>query len=392
MTILFTKIKIGNIEIKNRFVRSATVECLASDDGKVSEPYLNLYSALARGDVGLIVTGNFIVQQSGKAIRRLIMIDNDAVVPGLKELTGRVHEHGAKIVAQINHAGRLANPRVSGVRAIAPSSVLTITPILSIPRAMTETEIEGVIDSFVSAAVRTKEAGFDGVQFHCAHGYLIHQFLSSHTNRRKDAWGATLDNRMRFLAEIINKTRRKVGPDYPLLVKINSSDLFRKGLDLDDTLYICKKLESLGIEGIEVSGGTQETGGLVITRGEFHPSIVTRGRYLHEKLFIYSITPSIRKEAVFKENYFVEGAKRIKQAVNIPVIVVGGIRNTADMEKIIQGGDADMISMCRPFIRKIDLVNCIQKDNGYVSTCTSCNKCTLEILTQGNPLKCYYKS
>lgn len=391
MPILFSTIKLGNIEVRNRFMRSATVECLATKDGKVSERYTNLYTALARGGVGLIVTGNFIVQKNGISISGSIIIDNDDVITGLNELTSKVHEHGAKIIAQVNHTGRLANTRASGLPAIAPSAVLTIAPTLNIPKAMTEAEIENTIESFASAAYRVKTAGFDGVQFHCAHGYLIHQFLSPHTNRRKDKWNGSLDDRMRFLTEIINRTRAKVGKDFPLLVKFNSSDLYSKGLSLNDSIYICKKLEALGIQAIEVSGGTQETGGLVITRGEFPSSITARGRALYEKIFLYIMAPFIRKEGVFKENYFLENAKKIKQAVKIPVMVVGGIRNAADMEKIIQNNDADMISMCRPFIRKIDLVNTILHDNNYISTCTSCNRCTLEILTQGNIVKCYYK-
>jgi 2,4-dienoyl-CoA reductase-like NADH-dependent reductase (Old Yellow Enzyme family) len=197
---------------------------------------------------------------------------------------------------------------------------------------------------------------------------------------------------MRFLDEIITRTRKKVGPDFPLLVKFNFSDMFRKGLSTADSITICKRLEALGIQGIEVSGGVQETGGLVIIRGEFHPSIVARRRTLPEKLFIRAMAPFIRREGVFQENYFLEGARRIKASVKIPVMVVGGIRNVAAMEQIIENGDADMISMCRPFIRKIDLVNCIRKDTRYVSTCTSCNRCTFEVLNQGNTVKCYYKN
>lgn len=389
MSILFTPAKIGNIEVNNRFVRSATAGCFATEEGKVSERYLNLYTNLARGGIGLIITGNFIIQQNGKALPRAIMIDNDEVIVGLKKLTDEVHKHGAKIVAQINHLGRHANPKISGERQIAPSSVRTIIPVFSKPREMTEMDIKKVIEAFGLAAWRVKEAGFDGVQFHCAHGYLIHQFLSRHTNRRRDRWGGSLEYRMRFLIEVYNFAREKVGPEYPILVKINSKDMFINGLTIEDSVKICKRLNELGVAAIEVSGGVQDTGGLEITRGDFPVDIVLRGRNVLEKTLIRLKAKSIKEEAKFKENYFLPEARRIKHAVNIPVIVVGGIRDVKKMEQIIENGDADFVSMSRPFIRQPNLIRLIEQGKTNPVTCTSCNKCTLEVVTQGKPLRCY---
>ncbi len=391
MSILFTPAKIGNIEVKNRFVRSATAGCLATEEGKVSERYLNLYTNLAKKGIGLIITGNFIIQQNGKALPRAIMIDNDEVIEGLKKLTDEVHKHGAKIVAQINHLGRHANPKISGEKQIAPSSVRTMIPVFSKPQEMTEMDIKKVIEAFGLAAWRVKEAGFDGVQFHCAHGYLIHQFLSRHTNRRRDRWGGPLEYRMRFLIEVYNFAREKVGPEYPILVKVNSKDMFINGLTIEDSVKICKRLSKLGVAAIEVSGGVQDmaTGGLVITRGDFPVDIVLRGRNVLEKTLIRLKAKSIREKAKFEENYFLPEARRIKHAVNIPVIVVGGIRDVKKMEQIIENGDADFVSMSRPFIRQPNLIRLIEQGKPNPVTCTSCNKCILEVLTQGNPLRCY---
>jgi len=391
MSILFTPAKTGNIEVKNRFVRSATAGCLATEEGKVSERYLNLYTNLAKGEIGLIITGYFIIQQNGKALPRAIMVDNDEVIEGLKKLTDEIHKHGAKIVAQINHTGRHANPKISGERQIAPSSVRTITPVFSKPRQMTEMDIKKVIEAFGLAAWRVKEAGFDGVQLHCAHGYLIHQFLSRHTNRRRDRWGGSLEYRMRFLIEVYNFAREKVGPEYPILVKVSSKDMSTNGLTIEDSVKICKRLSKLGVAAIEVSGGVQDmaTGGLVTTRGDFPVDIVLRGRNVLEKTLIRLKAKSVREKTKFEENYFLPEARRIKHAVNIPVIVVGGIRDVKKMEQIIENGDADFVSMSRPFIRQPNLIRLIEQGKPNPVTCTSCNKCILEVLTQCNPLRCY---
>jgi 2,4-dienoyl-CoA reductase-like NADH-dependent reductase (Old Yellow Enzyme family) len=192
MTLFFTPAKIGLIELKNRFVRSATVECLASEDNRLTEQYYKVYERLAKGGVGLIIPGNYFINPIGRATDKVLLIDRDDVIDDLRKLTDIVHRNGAKIVGQINHCGRQGNPNLIGEQPISPSGVQDkLTG--NTPREMTVQEIEETIKAFSSAARRIKKAGFDGVQIHGAHGYLVNQFLSSHTNRRKDQWGGSME-------------------------------------------------------------------------------------------------------------------------------------------------------------------------------------------------------
>ena len=254
MTTLFKPGTIGQMEIKNRFVRSATAEFLTTDDGRVTDKYLRAYRQLARGGVGLIITGNLYVNTVGQAVPRSIVLHQDEIVDDLRKVVKTVHEHGAKIVAQINHAGRQCSRDFITQKPIAPSAVRDMMSLVK-PRRMSLNEIEDTITAYGDAARRVKEAGFDGVQILGAHGYLINQFLSCHTNRRKDEWGGSLENRMRFLIRVYELVRETVGPDYPVLIKINGEDCFPNGVTIDQSLAVCEKLEELGIDAIEVSGG-----------------------------------------------------------------------------------------------------------------------------------------
>ncbi|MCP4135261.1 MAG: NADH:flavin oxidoreductase, partial [bacterium] len=259
MTILFTPAKIGSIELKNRFVSSATVECLASEDNRLTEKYYKVYERLAKGGVGLIIPGNYFINPIGRAVDKVLVIDRDDVIDDLRKLTDIVHRYGAKIVGQINHGGRQCNPGLIGEQPVSPSGVRdTLSGIK--PRQMSVQEIEETISAFAGAAGRIKKTGFDGVQINGAHGYLVNQFLSSYTNRRRDQWGGSLENRMRFVTRIYEEIRNEVGAHYPLIIKINCEDAIKGGITLEESIAMSKKLEALGFDAIEVSGGIKETG------------------------------------------------------------------------------------------------------------------------------------
>ena len=389
MSILFEPGSIGTMDVKNRFVRSATAECLASDGSRITDRYVKVYTQLAKGGVGLIITGNYYVHPSGRAVPRIIVLDNDDVIDDLRQVTGIVHEHGAKIVAQLNHGGRQSDPKVLGRQPIGPSSVRDTLSMVK-PREMSQAEITEMITAFGDAAFRAKEAGFDGVQIHAAHGYLVNQFLSGHTNRRSDEWGGSPDNRMRFLLEIYDLIRSRVGADYPVLVKINSEDSIAKGVRLEECIAVCMKLDELGIDAIEVSGGIAERG-LATIRGDIPADLMMRNRNLFERAMMrLFLLKALRKWAHFEEGYFLPHATAVKRHVNVPVIAVGGIRRRTMMEKALQNANADFISLSRPFIRQPNLVNLIEKDGDDVITCVNCNRCTVEVVVHYNPLKCYY--
>lgn len=389
MSKLFEPGSIGTMQLKNRFVRSATAECLASDDCRITDRYLRAYTRLAKGGVGLIVPGNYYVHPMGRAIPRVMLLDKDEIIDDLRQLTDAVHEYDVKIVAQLNHGGRQCDPKVLRAQPMGPSPVRDMLSMIK-PREMSGAEIRETITAFGDAARRAKEAGFDGVQIHAAHGYLINEFLSGHTNRRRDEWGGSLENRMRFLLEVYRLIRSIVGADFPVLIKINSEDFIANGVTLDECITVCKKLDEMGIDAVEVSGGISEKG-LVGIKGDIPTDLALRNRKLTERILIrLFVEKRVREAARFKEAYFLPQAAAIKKNVKAPVMAVGGMRRRATMEGALESGQADYISLCRPFIRQPNLVNLMEEGDGDPISCMNCNRCTFEITVHYNPMKCYH--
>ncbi len=347
MSVLFTPVMIGSVTVPNRFVRSATHGYLADDAGYVTEAEIDLYRKLAEGEVGLIVTGHAYVQPSGKASPRQLAVFDDRFVDGLARVPAAVHDFPSRVFLQIAHAGRQTKPKLCGCVPVSPSAVYDPASKV-MPRELTDPEVRALVGDFASAAVRAKRAGFDGVQLHAAHGYLVSSFLSPHTNRRTDEWGGPVENRARVLLEILRGVKAACGRDFPVIVKLNSTDFLDGGLTLDDAVLVARMIEAAGIDGIEVSGGMAEAG---------------RG----------SVWPGLRGEE--EEGYFVENAARIKRAVGVPVFGLGGIRTLAVAERIVAEGRADLVSLSRPLIRDPFLVRRFREGLADKSACISCNKC-----------------
>jgi 2,4-dienoyl-CoA reductase-like NADH-dependent reductase (Old Yellow Enzyme family) len=345
-SILFTPIKLGPLTIPNRFVRSATHEFMAGEDGAVTPRLAALYRELAEGEIGLLITGHFNVLAEGKASPRQTGIFDDRFVSGLGTLPRAVHDFPTRIFAQLAHAGRQTKTKLIGGTPVAPSSVFEPTVKL-MPREAAPADIARIIDGFVQGARRAREAGFDGVQLHAAHGYLLSAFLSPYTNRRTDDWGGSTEKRARIVVEIIGRIKARE-PLLPLIVKLNSDDFLEGGLRPVESIEIARLLEKAGLDGIEVSGGTAEAG---------------RG----------SMWAGLRAEE--DEGYFVPAAERIKAAVGIPVFGLGGNRTFAVLERFVRGGRVDLISMSRPLIREPHLIRRFRLGEIGKSSCVSCNKC-----------------
>jgi len=346
-SILFTPIRIGSIQIPNRFVRSATHDFMAEEDGIATERQVQLFKQLAEGEVGLIITGHIYVNPNGKASPRQAGISEDRFIEGLRRIPDAVHAYPIKIFIQLAHAGRQTKEKYCGCTPLAPSAVYE--PTLKItPKEMTQQEIQRIINDFVQAGRRAKEAGFDGAQLHVAHGYLLSSFISPHTNRRSDAWGGSTANRLRIVIEIIRGIKGMIGKEFPLIIKLNSTDYLPAGLQLGESIEMAKILEAEGIVGIEVSGGMSEAG---------------RG----------SMWQGLRSEE--EEGYFVGSASKFKKAVRIPIFGLGGNRTFAVMERIIRDGKADLVSLSRPLIREPYLVKKFRMGEIDKSECISCNKC-----------------
>ena len=343
---LFEKTEINQLQIKNRFVRSATYEGLAGKDGAVTPALTNMMRELALGGVGLIISSHAYVSEAGKAGPGQLGAYKDDLVPGLSDMAGAVHEAGGKILLQLAHAGYHAFVQETGQPAMAPSD----PGLANTPRHVLSTdEITQIKDDFVRAAQRGKTAGFDGVQIHAAHGYLLSQFLSPHYNRRQDAYGGAIENRARAAVEILQAIRQAVGPAFPILVKLNCRDFHENGLELDDSLTAAQMLVENGIDAIELSGGL----------------------LINEKL-----TPSrkgIHSET--QEAYFETEAKAFKKKIPVPLILVGGNRSYAVAERLVSEGTADYISMARPLIREPGLINRWKAGDTEKSGCVSDNQC-----------------
>ncbi len=346
-SVLFSPIKIASLIVPNRFARSATHDFMAAEDGSITERNISLYAALAEGGTGLIITGHAFVNPSGKASPRQIGVHDDAMLPGLSRLVEAVHRYPSRIFLQLSHAGRQTKEKFCGCIPLAPSAVYE--PVFKVmPRAMTNGDIETTVDDFVQAARRAQEAGFDGIQIHVAHGYLLSSFLSPYTNRRDDEYGGSLLNRGRVVRRILEGLKRVCGPGFPAIAKLNSADFLPGGLDIEESIEIARLLESSGLDGVEVSGGTSESG---------------RG----------SIWPGLRPED--QEGYFLEAAARFKGALRIPVFGLGGLRTLAVMERAIKEGLVDLVSLSRAFVREPDLVRRFRSGEALRSECISCNKC-----------------
>lgn len=359
VTTLFTAGTIGALRLPNRLVRSATAEYMADADGRPGPQLAALYRELVRGGVGLIITGHMYVHPGGKANPGMTGIYTDELLPDLAGLAQAVHDEGGHVVVQINHGGMQCSPKAVP-DTVAPSAI-EVDFLKQPAREMTVAEIEAVIDAFGQAARRAKAAGFDGVQIHGAHGYLVNQFLSPFVNKRTDEWGGDLQGRMRFLREVCRVVREQVGPDYPLLIKLGLADRVEGGLTLEDGLRVVAALQSMGLDAVEISGGI---GGRMSS----------------------SVRAGIRTEA--DEGYFRPWAQQARQVTRLPIILVGGFRSRAVMEDVLASGDADFISLCRPLICEPDFPLRMRQGLQERSSCISANRCWPEAEGESIACKC----
>ncbi|MCJ7769977.1 NADH:flavin oxidoreductase, partial [Candidatus Bathyarchaeota archaeon] len=345
MSELFEPYQLGPLEIKNRFIRSATTSYWSDEEGKIRPEIVDLYKNLANGGVGLIIKGHLYITESGKAHTGMAGISNDQHVVGLRTLTQSVHSHGGKIIAQLNHAG------IHSIQDRAGPSKYKSGDWAA--RALSVDEINGIVKSFGEAAERSVKAGFDGVQIHGAHGYLISQFLSKQVNRRRDEYGGNLDNRMRLLLEVYTEIRERVGNNVPVMLKMNCDDFSPNGFTIRDSTKVAQSITGLGLDCLEISGGGA---GRV-------EDLTERAR---------STDPEL-SEATFS-GY----AQKIRQVTGKSSLsLVNRIRTRQCMEAIIRKDVADLISMSRPFIREPDLVNHL-KAGQPCAACTTCNACRSE--------------
>jgi len=323
---VFSPIRIGTVEIPNRLVVPAMVMNYCNEDGTATERYIACHEAKARGGWGLIITEDYAVVPEGKGFPNIPGLWDNSQIEGHAELTRRIHDAGGIIFAQIYHAGRQTGARVIGSQPVAPSPI-PCPSIREMPRELTVAEIRKLAERFGDCARRARQAGFDGIEVHGGHGYLIAQFMSPYSNKRTDEYGGSLMNRLRFPLEVLADIRSKAGSDFPVMFRISGDELVPGGRTIEETGAIAMVLEEAGIDAIHVSAGTYGSG--------------------------YAITPP----AAVGHGWITGYAQAVRKAVDIPVVTVGRITDPLMAETIIDSGKADLVAMGRASLADPDLPN-----------------------------------
>jgi len=354
---LFEPIKIGTMEVKNRFVVPPMGTNFANPDGSVSQQLIDYLVSRAKGGYGLIIVEVTAIDPLGKAIPLQPGIWDDKFIPGWKKLVDEVHKYGAKIAVQLHHAGRQTTREVIGAQPVAPSPIPC--PVdREMPRELTTEEVYELIEKFGDAARRARDAGFDAVEVHGAHGYLIAQFMSAYSNKRIDEFGGDFKGRMKFPVEIVKNIRRKVGNGYPVIFRFSGDERVPGGRTIDESRMVARVMEHVGVDALHVSTG------------------------------VYGSLPWLIAPSAVAPGYNIYAAEEIKKVVNTPVIAVGRINDPLLAEDIIESGKADMVSLGRESIADPEIPNKVAAGRiEEISPCIGCMQACVGYLFDPNHLK-----
>lgn len=378
---------IGSLQVSGRLVKAATAETRYDEEGFVTDELLGFYEPMFDAGTPLVVTGNLYVEPSGKSTPRMGGIDADDKIPGLRELTGMARSNGVRIFAQLNHCGRQSLPRALGRDEAVSASAVREKLLGTKPRPMTSAEIDRTVEAFAAAAARAAEAGFDGVEVHMAHGYLLGQFLTPYTNRRRDRYGGSPGARLRLPLRVVRTIRRRVGEELPLMVRLNGHDLLtgRAGLGTDDLVGIAGVLAECGVDAIDLTAGHYESG-LGMMQGRFEGFFsamldegsgvhLTKGRRVAARLAApVGERMAGRMWGPPSEGWNLRYARRFTEALDIPVICVGGFHTRAAMEAALGSGACDAVAVGRAMIADPSLWRHL-RDGTPATSCDYCNGC-----------------
>lgn len=377
----FKEKKLGSSELKlkNVFIRSAAYEGMC-DHGIPSQKLIDHHVAMAKGNVALTTVSYGAVSPEGRTFSDQMYI-NDRSVKELKVLAQEVHSAGGKVSIQLTHCGYFSKNK-DVKYPLAPSRVFNEYGSLSgimFSRAMTPDDMEKVSNDFSEAALKVKQAGFDAIEIHMGHGYLLSQFLSPRTNKRRDEYGGSIENRVRFPLEVLTKVIAKVGEDFPVLVKLNLSDGIRGGFTLEDCKFVSFELEKTGCSALILSGGFTSKSPFYLMRGKVPlGGMIRNGSSLAEKVTMAIFGPIIIKPYKFKPNFFLEQAKEIRNAVNMPLVYLGGVDSKSGIEEILHAG-FDFIAIARALIHDSDFLIKLKGNQIEKTECNRCNKCVVEM-------------
>lgn len=348
---LFEPCKIGGITLQNRIMRSATWERMADEEGHLTEPLKELYVNLAKSGIGLISTGYARVLKEEQPNPRMMGIYNDSFVDEYRELVDMVHKEKGKILMQLAYGGTKTDFRVGKRIIYSPDTVPGPEGVRGKP--MSREDIQYLVKAYADAAFRVKEAGFDAVQIHLAHHYLLNQFLSPHYNQRTDEYGGSLENRMRIVHEIYDAVRNRVGRNYPIWVKLTCADFMEDGSSFEEVAAMCRAYEAWGIDVIEVSGN-------IHGKAERLAGQVMEGK------------------EILKKGYFYEFARELAKEIKVPIILTGGVRNPKDMEEMLRESEIQGFGLCRPLLAEPELIKRWQAGDLTPAKCVHCSKCRTE--------------
>jgi 2,4-dienoyl-CoA reductase-like NADH-dependent reductase (Old Yellow Enzyme family) len=384
----FTPGKIGDLQLRNRIIRAGCFEGMCQE-GSCSDRLLEHHRAVAKGGAAMTTVAYCSVAQEGRAYGHELWM-REEVLPDLKRLTDAIHQEGAAVSIQLGHCGYFASKADTGYQPVGASRKFNLFR-MSFPRVMTEEDINAVREQFANAAVMAKQAGFDAVEIHSGHGYLLAQFLSPYTNKRKDMYGGSLENRMRFPTSVVRRVREAVGPGYPILVKMNLTDGIKGGLEVEDAIAIARRFEAEGASALVPSCGFTSKTPLMMLRGNVPTKeMVAVQKSWSKKIGLLLFGRFMVQEYEYNEMFLMQEALKIVKAVKIPVVLIGGICSVENLDTAMRAG-FDFVEIGRAIIKDPGIVNKWQRGEALVSDCDHCNRCIAEMDKGGVECVCNTK-
>ncbi len=375
---LFTGSSIGPLKLRNRSIRSAAFEGMCPD-GVPSKSLINYHSSVAAGGTGMTTVAYVAVTNGGRTFNHQAWMRPD-IIPHLKKLTDAVHRQGAAASIQFGHAGNMADRNVSGEHAIAPSAKFNLFG-LTLPRAMSDSDIESMAEAHARAVTLARKAGFDAVEIHAGHGYLISQFLSPYTNRRNDRWGGSLENRTGFLRKVMSGVRKAAGRQIAVLVKTNLTDGFPGGMGQEEGIEVARILYNEGADALVLSGGFVSKTPFYMMRGLTpHKELISYQKDLLIKLGMMAFSRIIIRDYPYEEGFFLKEALAVRKAVKLPLVYVGGLVSRKKIDEVLDSG-FDFIAVARALVADPEFFNRIRKDKTHVSKCLRCGPCNSCVAT-----------